>query len=110
MNNFNIVITSASDFENVIIKLENSLAQIKTIFANEIKNNEKINRTEVWTGKTQEAIYEKNKKLQENYPKVEEALQNYIMFLKQVISEYKAMEQSFSSDIDKNATNLNVNG
>lgn len=110
MNNFNIVITSASDFENIISRLENSLLQIKTIFENEVKNNEKINKTEIWTGKTQEAIYEKNKKLQENYSKVEEALQNYITFLKQVISEYKLMEQSFSSDIVKNNTNLDVTG
>lgn len=109
MNNFDVVITSTDDFENVIAKLETSLIQIKKIFANEVKNNEVINQTEVWTGRTQEVIYEKNKSLQDNYPKVEEALQNYITFLKQVVSEYKTMEQSFSSDMNKNSTNLDVN-
>ncbi len=104
-----IVITNSSDFELKIQELEDSLFRVKEIFANEKKNVQKINRTDIWTGKVQEIMYNKNIELQKNYSPIEQSLQLYIDFLKKTLSDYRALEAKVDQNAEENATDLDVN-
>lgn len=104
-----ITITSSDSFENIISSFEQSLSKVKDIFDKETKHIETINKTDVWTGATQEVIYEKHKELEKNFKPIEESLQIYINFMKKTVSDYKALEEKIDSDAIDNATNLNVN-
>ena len=104
-----IAITDYNQFNSVITSFENSLNHIKEIFANEKQNIENINATDIWTGKTQEVIYNKYKLLANNFEPIETALQIYIDFLKNTLQEYKNTNEYLNKSIELNDENLNVN-
>lgn len=104
-----IVITNTDSFENIIGSFESSLNKIKDAFDRETAHIETINKTDVWTGATQEVMYEKHKELEKNFNPIEDALQHYINFMKKTVSDYKAIEAKIDSDANDNSTNLDVN-
>ena len=104
-----IVITDSNEFENIIYNLEMSLPRIKEIFQNETNDMENINQTDIWSGKTQEIVFNKYCELKENFSPIEESLQIYIDFLKNTLSDYRTLENKFKNDMNLNDQNLNVN-
>ena len=104
-----IRITNSSDFERIITNMELHLKNVETIFQNETNNMERINATEIWTGDTQEVIYNKYQELKENYNPIIESLGTYIKFMRQTIEDYKKLENKIGNDIDINRVQLDVN-
>lgn len=105
-----IQITNSADFEKEIAIFEDAYKNIKEIFKKERTNTEKINGTnEIWTGKTQEIIYEKKIDFQKNFEPIEEALEIYINFLKKTLDDFKRYEISQNKNIDSNDYTLDVN-
>ena len=109
MKSSGILITSYEQFEQVIQTIEGSYNKIKDIFSKEKNNKEVINKTEVWTGKAQEAMYDKYAMLAENFEPITYSLNVYIKFLKKTLEDYKKADQAISDNINKIAENLNVN-
>ena len=104
-----VVIENSDEFEALINSFENSTNKIKDIFNNEKNEIEKINSTDVWSGDTQKVIYDKNKMLQENFDPIVEALDYYVLFMKKVVSDYKAFENKTNQNAEVNSDELNVN-
>ena len=109
MNKSIIEISSFEKIQAIIIELKESLSEIKKIFDDESQNIEKINGIENWKGITQQAIYSKCKKLQKNFPDVEESLEIYIEFLEETLSEYKNAELIISQNLQLNSDKLDIN-
>lgn len=103
-----IVITDSLEFEMVVKELEESLVRIRDIFSSCDKNMNVIDDTDVWSGKTQGVITAKYEELRENFSPIEQSLGIYIEFLKNALTDYKAMESKFSTTIDVNDSNLDV--
>ena len=104
-----VVIENSDEFEALINSFETSTNKIKDIFNNEKNEIEKINSTDVWSGDTQKVIYDKNKMLQENFDPIVEALDYYVLFMKKVVSDYKAFENKINQNAEVNSDELNVN-
>ncbi len=104
-----VVIENSDEFEALINSFETSTNKIKDIFNNEKNEIEKINSTDVWSGDTQKVIYDKNKMLQENFDPIVEALDYYVLFMKKVVSDYKAFENKTNQNAEVNSDELNVN-
>ncbi len=107
--NGKIIITDSAKFEEVIMELEESYGKIKDIFAKEKNNKEEINGTDTWTGKAQEAMYDKYALLAENFTPVEYSLNVYIKFLKKTLEDYKRIEEEINRNMEAVAEQLNVN-
>lgn len=105
----NIVIENTDDFEQIIRNLENTLPDIEFIFNYVDKSIENINGNELWYGKAQETFCNKYKEFRENYTIVNESFENYIKFLKIVVSNYKKALKQINNNIENNSDNLNVN-
>lgn len=103
-----IIITDSAQFEGVISALEDSYNNIKDIFSKENTNVEKINGTDIWTGATAEAMYEKYKLLTQNFGPIEYSLDLYIKFLKKTLEDYKRAEEEISKNIDDISESLDV--
>lgn len=104
-----VVIENSDEFESLINSFEISANKIKDIFNNEKNEIEKINSTDVWSGDTQKVVYDKNKMLQENFDPIVEALDYYVLFMKKVVSDYKAFENKTKQNAEVNSDELNVN-
>ena len=104
-----IVITDSGQFEEVIQELEESYNKIKDVFTKEKTNKEEINATDTWTGKAQEAMYEKYELLSENFTPIEYSLGVYIKFLKKTLEDYKREEEEINRNMELVAEQLNVN-
>jgi len=109
MNNNYIEITSSIDFEKIISKMEQSIINIEKILDNETKNIESINETDIWSSKTQKVVYRKFKELDNNFSTINSSLSTYIKFLQKTVSDYKNIEMTIDTNIEKNIENLNVN-
>lgn len=105
----NVVITNSSEFEQIINNLERSFIKINDIYADEEKRIEIINKTNVWTSKTQETLYDKLQLLSKNYAPIEEATRIYIKFLRETLADYKRFERTTDQNILQNTDNLDVN-
>ena len=105
----NVVITNSSEFEQIINNLERSFIKINDIYADEEKRIEIINKTNVWTSKTQETLYDKLQLLSKNYAPIEEATRIYIKFLRETLADYKRFEKTTDQNILQNTDNLDVN-
>jgi len=103
-----IEIRDSNAFEGEIREFEGALKNIKEIFQSEKNNIEKINKTEIWTSMTQEAVYEKNIEFQKNFGPVEEAIQVYIDFMKKTLSDYIRFEEVTGRNIDNQVESLDV--
>ena len=104
-----IIITDSIEFENIINTLELSSNRIKYVFARENKNMSNIDNTDVWSGKTQEKIYEKYKELSENYEGISDSLDIFIKFLKTTLQNYTNLETKIQSNQVNNSSQLDVN-
>ena len=109
MNQSKIVITDDSKFEEIINSFEKNLKNIKEIFEQEKNNVEDINKTPIWSGPTQEVVYDKHKKLQENFKPIEDGLEYYINFLKTTLENYRTFERETNNSIEQNKEHLTVN-
>ena len=103
-----ILITNSQQFQEVIDSLEQSYNKLKDLFANQKRNAEEINGTETWTGATAEVMYEKYKKLSENFSPIEYSLEIYIKFLKKTLEDYTLMDKEINKNIDDIAQALDV--
>jgi len=104
-----IVIKDSTMFENIINDLERIALQINDSFKNQDKNFSLIDGTDIYSGECQRVITDKYNETRKNYENIEEAIINYIKFLKITLENYKNQEQTFNSDIVKNIDNLDVN-
>lgn len=105
----NIVITNSDEFEQIINNLERSFSRINDIFKDEKDRINIINKTDIWTSKVQETLYDKSLLLSKNYAPIEEATRIYIKFLRKTLDEYKAFEKTTNQSISQNLENLDVN-
>ena len=104
-----IVITNPLEFEQVIKELKESLIRMSDCFNNEKTFMKKIDKTDIWTGETQDKVYLKYQELSNCYSPVLESLSTYIKFLEVVINDYKNAMQTIENSIDNNLDNLDVN-
>lgn len=109
MKNSGITITSPEEFQAVINALEESYENIKSIIDKEKKNVEKINKTNVWSGRTASVVYEKYLLLNSNYDQIDYSLDIYIKFLKKTLDDYTLLIKEQSKNIDAMAASLDVN-
>ncbi len=105
----NIVIKNFEDFDKTIKNFEEIKKKIEEIFANQNKNFDSINETEIWTSKTQKALNNKYDKLRIEYDDILVSLQNYINFMKNTLDNYMELDSKLNEDQDNNDTNLDVN-
>lgn len=104
-----IVITDAGKFEQIITSFEDSFNKVKDLFANEKRNAEEINNTDTWTGATAGVMYEKYKKLSDNFQPIEYSLELYIKFLKKTLEDYRRIEEEINKNMEDFSESLNVN-
>ena len=83
-----VTITNTEEFKEVISSLEHSFNKIIEAGRNQIKNANRINETDTWSGKTAKVMYEKYKMLNDNYSHIEYSLELYIKFLKKSLEDY----------------------
>lgn len=105
----NIVITDSAKFQEVIDSFEESIKKITDIFSNQVKNVERINETDVWSGKCAQAIYSKYTKLNDNYAAIEYSLRVYLGFLKKTLEDYTLIEAEINKNMENVASSLDVN-
>ena len=104
-----IIINDFDRIEGIIETLKGIEQRIEEIFEEEKNNIERINKTDIWTGKTQEKTYEKLFVMKEDHAPIEEMLKEHILFLTKAESDYKTLELKLEKDIDDNGNNLIVN-
>ena len=104
-----VVITDTNEFERIVNELEKTLPDFEDTFSLQDKNFSMIDGTDNYRGMTQEVISEKYRAVKNNYQSINEALINYVKFLKITIRKYKEYEQKMNEAIDKNVEELNVN-
>jgi len=104
-----IEITSPEEFLEVIESMEASYNKIKDVIDKEKKNVERINETDVWTGKAAETVYEKYKLLNSNYEQIDYSLDLYIKFLRKVLEDYTRWVEESGKNIEGMSTSLDVN-
>lgn len=104
-----IVITNSDEFEKIINDLEKISIEIDDSFKTQDKNFSLIDDTDVYSGDCQRAISNKYKETRKNYVKIEEAIANYIKFLKITLENYKSLEQTINKNMENNSDNLDVN-
>ncbi len=104
-----IVIKDSVAFEEVILNFEKGLANIDDIFKDQDKLIKRINKTGIWTGKTQDSFCKKYFELQGNYDNIESSLLTLIEFMKNALDNYKKAEKQINTNIEENLENLDVN-
>lgn len=104
-----IVITDSGRFEQVITSFEESFNKVKDIFANEKRNAEEINETDTWSGGAAKVMYDKYKKLSDNFQPIEYSLELYIKFLKKTLEDYRRIEEEINKNMEDFSESLNVN-
>lgn len=104
-----IVITDSAKFQEVIDSFEESIKKISDIFSNEKKNVERINETDVWSGKCSQAVYGKYTQLNDNYNAIDYSLRIYLGFLKKTLEDYTLIESEINKNMENVASSLDVN-
>ena len=104
-----IVITDSREFERIILELERTIPQFEDSFRLQNRNYSMIDGTDNYRGICQSVISEKYNEFTNNYEYIDEALRNYVKFLKITLENYKKQEATFNSSIENNQDNLNVN-
>lgn len=97
-----VTINDESKFENIILNIENEAKKIREIFEKSNNNIEKINGTEVWSGIVQEEFVNKYKELSNNYANVNESLNTYIKFMRNIVNNYKNLDRKLTNEVDNN--------
>ena len=104
-----ITITDAQKFEEIINRMEATLQKLTDTFERDKVNTRRIDKTDVWTGKSQEALCEKHRELEKNYAPIERSIRIYIKFLKKVLADYIALDQRINSRAEQQSVELDVN-
>lgn len=97
-----VTIRDESQFENIILNIENEARKISEIFEKSNTNIEKINGTDAWTGVVQEEFINKYKELSNSYTNINESLKAYIKFMRNIVNSYNNLEKKLTSEIDNN--------
>lgn len=109
MDNGGILITSISEFQEVIDEMKSSWANLNEIFTNQIRNVDRIDETDVWSGAAARALHDKYKMLNGNYSQIGYSLDLYIKFLEKTLEDYVRLIQEQEKNVDAMASNLDVN-
>ncbi len=104
-----VVIKDTEKFERIIEELEGTVPEIADSFKLQNRNFSMINGTDTYKGKCQSVISEKYDLFKNNYESINEALTNYIKYLKITLENYKEYERTLNKTIEENLDNLNVN-
>lgn len=104
-----IEVSSYSEFERIIKDLKESLTRMSDCFQNETSFMKKIDKTDIWSGETQDKTYAKYLELSKCYNPVLKSLAIYIKYLETTLNNYRNSGNVISKSVNKNAENLNVN-
>lgn len=104
-----VVIKDTNQFERIISELEKTIPEIEDTFLLQDKNFSMIDGTDNYRGQCQEVISGKYNTVKKNYQTIDDALINYIKFLKITVRKYKEYERTMNETIDRNDEELNVN-
>lgn len=105
-----IVITSTEEFDEITLKLNDSLNRIREIFDEDKRTMDDIlTNPSVWSGRARNKTDEKFQEFSSYYPSITESLENFVRFLAETSEKYKAFEASVDRSIENNEVNLNVN-
>lgn len=104
-----IKISDTNRFENIISNIEVSSIKISEIFDRTDTNMERINGTDTWNGITQEECYNKYKELSSNYGSINDSLKIYTNFMRQIVDNYKNVENQLNNNINESTTQLDIN-
>ena len=102
-------IKNDNEFEKIIRDLERTIPAIEDAFELQNRNFRMIDGTDNYRGKCQQAISEKYNEVKSNYETIDEALINYIKFLKLTLNNYRHYEATLNRSLDENSENLDVN-
>ena len=102
-------ITDFEKFQEVINSLMVSYNKLLDIFHNQMKNVERINQTDVWSGQTAKVMYEKYRLLNGNYSHIEYSIDLYIKFLQKTLTDYKRLIEEMGKNLDEAQESLDVN-
>lgn len=102
-------IVNTVEFQNEIGVFEDSLKNIRSIFAKERGNLQQINDGKAWVGKTEEALYANQTTFQKNFEPIEEALEVFINFMKKALDDYNRFEATQVKNLDEGSSDLDVN-
>ena len=96
--------------EKLISALEKNAITVKEIF-NDLDSKLKTfdGNNDVWQGKVQEALYENYCDVSKRFPDIVEQLNNYNVFLRNTVDNYKKEEEHIDTSIDINKENLDIN-
>jgi len=105
-----ISITNSVEFDDVVLKLNDSLNRIRDIFNEDGRTMaDLLDDPRTWSGKAKNKTEEKYREFASYYPSITESLENFIVFLANTSESYKALEQSIDRSAEENASNLTVN-
>ncbi len=103
------IVFNTEKFSQIINIFEDSRKNICEIFEQEKANVELINKTSIWSGPTQEKIYDKYQQFQKNFSPIEDALKVYIDFLKKTLDDYNKLEDTLNKNLEELTEELDVN-
>ncbi len=105
-----ISITNSDEFDDVVLKLNDSLNRIRDLFDQDSRTmSDLLDDPRVWSGKAKNKTEEKYREFSSYYPSITESLENFIVFLAQTSEAYKELEQSVNRSIENNFDGLMVN-
>lgn len=104
-----VVITDSNRFERIINELEKTIDDYRDVFSLQNRNFSMIDGTENYRGQCQEVISRKYNDVKKNYQEIDDALVNFIKFLKMTLKKYKDYEREIDKAVDRNEEELNVN-
>lgn len=104
--NFSI---DSNGLNDAIIKIEKANKNIEEIFARVQNTMKSMYNNEIWSGNTNEAMYNRFIEFEKFFPKMNVSLANFTKFLRITNENYLNAENTINNDIDKNIENLNVN-
>lgn len=105
----NIAINDFDKFSEIITSLEASYNNLKEITIKEKENKEKINSTEIWTGYSQKAMYDKYNILTNDFDQIEYSLDIYIKFLRKTLEDYRLIDEEINKNALEASNELDVN-
>lgn len=94
--------------ELVVNELESKLSDIKTIHDELNKKMSFLDGdNDIWKGRVQDKIHNYYLEISSKFPNTIEELNNYIVFLKNTIENYKNEEKGITKDILENQLDIN---
>jgi len=104
------IMIDTEKLENIITSLEENAAIVKQIFEElNTKLKDFDGSNEVWQGDVQSAVYQNYDAISKNFPSIVEQLNDYNIFLRKTVNNYKKEEKNIDTSIDNNKENLDVN-